>query len=218
MIRRPLNARFKQPLLNDVKTTTMREHEWPVGVPIMLYCWTGKPYRTKQQDVAAVVVEMVSEVTIFCDEQGRMSYAYHLHREGDRTLWQREGFNSQADMDDWFRALVMPGGTLRRKLMEFRRIKDHGADFVTLCQQWVELVAEKWREERRRRGHWVGLEAGFMFAEDERRFKETAAALQAWTVQWFEEQGWRVKIEVHEDGEQFRPVPVRRIERKEASL
>lgn len=70
--------------------------------------------------------------------------------------------------------------------------------------------------EMRRRG-WcvVGFEAGLMHAEDERRFKQTAAAVQGWTVQWFEEHGWKVKIELHEDGEQFRPLPLGRVERKE---
>lgn len=80
--------------------------------------------------------------------------------------------------------------------------------FVALCHEWLGLAAQKWREERAKRGHWVGMEAGFMHAEDRRRRADTSRAVQSWTISWFRERGWKVKIEMHPDGEQFRPLPL----------
>lgn len=36
MIRRPLNSRFNQKVLDQIKVTTLRDKPWPVGVPIQL--------------------------------------------------------------------------------------------------------------------------------------------------------------------------------------
>jgi len=55
MLKRPLNSRFREPLLRDEKTTTIRDKTWPVGVPIMLHNWSGAAYRSKQIDVAPVI-------------------------------------------------------------------------------------------------------------------------------------------------------------------
>ena len=41
MLKRPINSRFRELVLRDEKTTTIRDKPWPVGVPIMLYSWTG---------------------------------------------------------------------------------------------------------------------------------------------------------------------------------
>ena len=57
MIKRPLNPRFSDAVREGRKFTTIRADLWPVGVPIMLYNWSGAAYRSKQIDVAAIIVQ-----------------------------------------------------------------------------------------------------------------------------------------------------------------
>jgi hypothetical protein len=128
MMRRPLHSRFSAAVRAGRKTTTMREKAWPVGVPILLYNWSEKPYRSTQLEVAVVVVEWVDEVDIWRDPDGKMSYGWQRRStSGGRCLWEREGFESQTDMDMWFRPLAKPGVTLKRKLMGFRLVEERGA-------------------------------------------------------------------------------------------
>jgi hypothetical protein len=54
MIKRPLNSQFPEKVEDLVKITTIRNEPWPVGVPIMLYCWSGKPYRSKHKNVCPI--------------------------------------------------------------------------------------------------------------------------------------------------------------------
>lgn len=103
MIKRPLNSRFVEPVLADKKTTTIREKTWPVGIPILLYHWSGKAYRSKHHDVAVIVVKGFWTIRI-------------THK-----LDGSEGFGSQSEMDEWFRPLVKPGRTVEKTLMRFRR-------------------------------------------------------------------------------------------------
>ncbi len=119
MLKRPLNPRFRALVLANRKTTTIRDHAWPVGVPIMLYNWSGAAYRSKQIDVAAVVVEEVRQIKITHRRDGGMIYAYG--QPGERMIHETEGFASLADLDDWFRPLVKPGQTITKALMRFRR-------------------------------------------------------------------------------------------------
>lgn len=125
MHRRPIDQRFVAAVLKDQKVTTIRENPWPVGVPIMLYIWTGKPYRSKQHNICQVIVEahtpirigraMTGDLVFFHPSSGRV-------RPRGRMLWSCEGFCSQEDMDDWFRRLVMPGEVITKTLMRFRRV------------------------------------------------------------------------------------------------
>ncbi len=118
MIRRPINARFEQPVLAGLKTTTIREKPWPIGVPIQLFRWSGIPYRSKQINVAVIEVTAVNEVKITHKPDGDMLYAYGTPKA--RPLHETEGFTSRADMDAWFRPLVKPGQILLQHLMHFR--------------------------------------------------------------------------------------------------
>ena len=119
MIRRSCNSRFRKPILDDVKITTIRDKAWPIGVPIMLFEWSGKPYRSKQVEIAPVIVEFTERVWIYHFKDGSVNYSHGL-------LWKTEGFNSRAEMDDWFRPLVKPGQTVTKALMRFRRIVEGG--------------------------------------------------------------------------------------------
>lgn len=117
MIKRPLNSRFREQVLAGRKTTTIREKAWPVGVPIMLYNWSGAAYRSKQIDVAAIVVESHTALDVVQCRDGKMIYAQH---EGAPPSHESEGFGSSEEMDEWFRELVPPGHSLRQTLMRFR--------------------------------------------------------------------------------------------------
>jgi hypothetical protein len=117
MIKRPLNARFRNPVLTGVKTSTIRNKPWPVGVPIMLYNWSGAAYRSQQLDVAPVIVREVRVIRITHREDGGMLYAYG--QQDERRLHETEGFASREELDAWFRPLVKRGETVEKALMVF---------------------------------------------------------------------------------------------------
>lgn len=119
MIKRPLHPQFREPVLRDEKTTTIRDKAWPVGVPIMLYNWSGAAYRSKQIDVAPVIVKGFWTIRITHYENGKMRY--ECGKESGPALYKSEGFASTDDMDDWFRPLVKPGQTVEKTLMLFSR-------------------------------------------------------------------------------------------------
>lgn len=120
MIKRPLNPRFREPVLRDEKTTTIRDKLWPLGVPIMLYNWSGAAYRSKQSNVAAVIVKGYWTIRITHKPDGAM--AYECGKESAPAIYVSEGFASQAEMDEWFRPLVKPGWTAEKVLMRFKRL------------------------------------------------------------------------------------------------
>lgn len=121
MIKRPLNARFSQAVLEGRKFTTIREKPWPTKTPIMLYNWSGIPYRSKHINIGTVVVSgwWLMKITHITD--GKMQYAYGL--ENPHSLYEVEGFNSQDELDEWFRAIVKPGQSVSMYLMRFRLVK-----------------------------------------------------------------------------------------------
>lgn len=118
MIKRPLNACFRDAVLTGKKTTTIRDKPWPTRVPIMLYHWSGAPYRSKQTNVAQIVVIGYWTIRITHKPDGDMLYSYG--RVNSQPLHESEGFASRADMDKWFRPLVQPGYTAVKALMLFR--------------------------------------------------------------------------------------------------
>lgn len=118
MIKRPLNARFSDKVKAEIKITTIRDKPWPVGVPIMLYNWSGAAYRSKQINVCAVVVSGFWPIVIVHQLDGKMLYGCGM--ESDIPLWQREGFESESDMDEWFKTKIKPGQTVFKHLMRFK--------------------------------------------------------------------------------------------------
>jgi hypothetical protein len=120
MLKRSLNPRFRDPVLRGEKTTTIRDNAWPLGVPIMLYNWSGAAYRSKQSDVAPVMVKGYWTILITHNPDGTM--VYECGKESGPALWQSEGFLSQSEMDDWFRPLVPRGTGVSKTLMRFNRI------------------------------------------------------------------------------------------------
>lgn len=117
MIKRPLNVRFRNPVLTGVKTSTIRNKPWPVGVQIMLYNWSGAAYRSPQLDVAAVIVREVRAIRITHRYDGGMLYAYGQPNE--RRLHETEGFATREELDAWFRPLVRRGATVEKAMMFF---------------------------------------------------------------------------------------------------
>lgn len=123
MIRRPISSQFGPAVFEDRKTTTIRPNPWPVGVPIQLYHWEGKPYRSKQINLAVVIVEAVTAICITHPVQQPLIYAYKIPAaQKNRQLWETEGFQCRADLDNWFRPLIKPGSDIVHHLHTFRRI------------------------------------------------------------------------------------------------
>jgi hypothetical protein len=135
MLKRPLHAQFGPKVLAGIKRTTIRDTPWPLGKPIMLYHWSGKPYASPQQDVAAVKSVFTCPITIaHIFKPGSTSCLHYLLAVSDlhnfsaalKTppasihLWQLEGFDSRDAMDAWFRPLIKPGQTLQKHLMLFK--------------------------------------------------------------------------------------------------
>jgi hypothetical protein len=126
MIKRPLDKRFREAVLDGRKTTTIRDKAWPVGVPIMLYNWSDVAYRSRQLDVCPVMVRGWWTIRITHNADGTMTY--ECGKESGAALHEGEGFASRGDMDNWFRARVGRGGTVVKKLMLFRRTNNHFRD------------------------------------------------------------------------------------------
>jgi hypothetical protein len=120
MIKRPLNQRFKHVLLAGRKITTIREKAWPVGVPIMLYHWEGLPYKSKHVDIAAVRVLGFWPIEISHVDEFEITYQSGM--ESLIPLWVHEGFQSQWEMDEWFRPLVPIGTSMVRHLMRIQLV------------------------------------------------------------------------------------------------
>ena len=118
VIKRPLNARFSEMVKQGIKITTIRDKPWPVGIPIMLYDWTGKPYRSPQCDVAVIIVMGFWTIQIAHMQDDSMRYAYGM--ENAKPLHETEGFESSKDLDNWFRPLVQHGTTITKHLMRFK--------------------------------------------------------------------------------------------------
>lgn len=118
MHRRSFNPRFRQPILDGIKTTTIRDKPWPIDTPIMAFEWTGKPYRSKQKDIAPVTVNSAISITITRNEDGSMDFPIIMGL--GRHLWECEGFNTQADMDTWFQSKMKPGQSITKVLHRFR--------------------------------------------------------------------------------------------------
>lgn len=120
MIRRPLHERFSGKVLQEIKTTTIRDKAWPMGRPIMLFNWSGKPYRSPQVNVAPVIVRETSTIKIH-NNAGEM--VYKTCPLFVARLFHSEGFEDQSDMDNWFRPLVKDGEFVIKYVMRFRLIE-----------------------------------------------------------------------------------------------
>ncbi len=122
MTKRPLDTGFRSAVVALIKIATMRKNPWPIGVPIMLYSWAGKPYRSKHDDLIPVIAESATKVKI---QRVGDSIAYQVPEQLlPRPLWQCEGFDSQELMDAWFLKLVAPGKSIERYLMIFRPLTE----------------------------------------------------------------------------------------------
>lgn len=117
MIRRPLSKKFSELVRQGRKTTTIRDTAWPVGEPIQLYNWTGRAYCSPQENVAVIVVSRVEFVEIVHLDDGAMCYIGAL--QTGHPLFETEGFQSQQEMDEWFRPLVKRGTSVTKHVMRF---------------------------------------------------------------------------------------------------
>ena len=125
MIKRPLAEQFHQKVLDGIKVSTIRPNPWPLGVPIQLFRWEGLSYRSKHVNGPAVIARSANRIMIASDAAGVISY--HLTDydlcAAIKDLYVIEGFDSQEDMDTWFRRLVKPGQTIQSYQMLFSLIE-----------------------------------------------------------------------------------------------
>jgi hypothetical protein len=101
----------------------MRKKPWPIGKEIMLYHWQEKPYRSKHQDIAVVKVISTNPIFIKREQDDSISYIPLHPFTLSRPLWQHEGFDSQEEMDAWFRPLIKINDAIHRHLMHFKLIR-----------------------------------------------------------------------------------------------
>jgi hypothetical protein len=120
MIKRPLNARFRQAVLDGRKVTTIRDSPWPIGQPIMLYSWSGSAYRSPHIDLCPVIVRGVRRIQIYHDDYDDGPMIYTPDQICGTPLWECEGFGSQEEMDAWFRSIIKRGAFAEKFLMMFR--------------------------------------------------------------------------------------------------
>jgi hypothetical protein len=123
MHRRSLNIRFKDKALAGIKTTTIRDKVWPIGVPIMLFHWADKPYRSKQIEIAPIIVTAATPIDISLGDFSDCLIFSHIIGL-DRPLWQCEGFNGPLDMNDWFLPKIKPRTTVTKFLHRFQLYTD----------------------------------------------------------------------------------------------
>ena len=129
MIKRPLSPQFADLVKQGRKTTTIRRTAWPMGVPIMLYRWEGKAFRSKQVNVAIIRVVDLCAIKITRRTDGKMMFDPAQWRAS--LLWATEGFESPEAMDAWFREKIAPGKTVQMVLMDFV-VVDVPADIADL--------------------------------------------------------------------------------------
>lgn len=117
-MKRPIDKRFRQAVLDGVKITTIRKTGWPVGVPITLYYWSGKPYHSKHEDVCKIAVKSALMISILHSSNG-IFYSINVNASPANPLYKTEGFSSQIEMDDWFKCALKHGEVGHFWLMEF---------------------------------------------------------------------------------------------------
>lgn len=121
MVKRPIHSQFNEAVLAGRKFTTIRKKPWRRDQPVMLYNWTGKPYRSKQQNVAAV--EVTAWWPIWMTHWKNGDVTYDIQTMDEKPIHESEGFSSREEMDAWFRKEVPKGTTEIRYLMRFRLLK-----------------------------------------------------------------------------------------------
>ena len=105
-------SRFADLVRDGIKLSTIRlkrdkKNTPQVGELMSLRSWTGKPYRSKQEKLATVIIEGVYEITI-ADTECHPIRVMHpqLGECGASDLdgfARADGFDDWTDMRDWFR-------------------------------------------------------------------------------------------------------------------
>jgi hypothetical protein len=99
--------RFEQPIQLGIKRSTIRRNARCVpGQTLSLRRWQGKPYRSKQILLKEVECTAVTPISLGLNDRGD----FYVIRNGCslttsqvEALAKLEGFDSAADLSDWFR-------------------------------------------------------------------------------------------------------------------
>jgi hypothetical protein len=104
MIKRPIDKSFREKVLAGKKRTTIRRKPWPLGVPIMLYSWTGEPYRSKHDNLVSVMCSSWEEITLKRDTDGSLRFHLLKNSSLEGRLFEAEGFDDHEALCEWFRS------------------------------------------------------------------------------------------------------------------
>lgn len=99
-------SRFAPLVQSGQKTQTIRKKaRCKPGDQLSLRQWSGRPYRSKQEELKDGVCTSVSTVSIGhgLDENGISINGEELNVHGQSLLAQLDGFMNAIEMMDWFR-------------------------------------------------------------------------------------------------------------------
>lgn len=109
--------RFEADIVAGRKSHTIRGHRRDgkprakMGETISLRVWTGKPYRSKQREIARGVVDKIESIAVHSngislgDGTLRVWFMGEWnHIEMLNGFARRDGFGSWSEMRDWFKA------------------------------------------------------------------------------------------------------------------
>src|ERR1700744_4033228 len=102
MIVKLFQQRFKPMVRDGSKANTIRPtpKRMPrVGDKISLRCWTGKPYRSKQEIIGESVITQVTEIII--QSEGLKMHGKYLAASTLEEFAKADGFKSFWEMQTW---------------------------------------------------------------------------------------------------------------------
>lgn len=100
-----LQPRFEEAVVSGRKPHTIRPHRRDgrprarVGEPLSIRVWTGKPYRSKQHEIAQVVVTEVSECIV-----GTHAAMVDFVIMDSEPFARADGFADWNELTSWFRS------------------------------------------------------------------------------------------------------------------
>jgi hypothetical protein len=111
--RKAIQERFVQSVRSGLKVSTIRPTpkrscDFPeAGDSITLFRWTGKPYRSPQEEVLVGRIRRVWHVTVselgVRLEDGATYWMAHAPGGDREAIAKREGFTDWSEMAEWFR-------------------------------------------------------------------------------------------------------------------
>lgn len=120
--------RFLEPILSGAKSHTIRARKLSraknlVGKIISIRIWTGRPYFSKQKEIAQTEVDFVFSIRITKERIYRLDLKKEPVRLLKGFIAVNDGFKNWEEMRDWFK-------------------KVHGLPFEGVLIHWKNLIAK----------------------------------------------------------------------------